>query len=271
MILLNGVELEFTTHPNGEVKVDGEQIVANLSSYMRNLVYFRYEEEADLLKLMYVKRYLDEESAAPSVLSLSYMPYSRVDKREDLSVFTLKYVAEFINHLNFSNVYVHEPHSNVTPALLNNSITVDLTTNIFEKVMDDIEFDKEKDFVFYMDMEDSKRYSEKVGGRSLVGFKHEEELKVIGQLSLFHKVVILTNHCGKGDDFVFVAEKLKYMGAGDIYLVAGHCEDAIFEGDIPESDFIKKVYTTDSIIPESKHEKVEIAIELGGAMNVANS
>lgn len=267
MILLNGVELSFTKYPNGEIKVDGEQIVSNLSSYMRNLVYFRYEEEADLMKLMYVKRYLDEESTAPSVLSLSYMPYSRMDKREDLSVFTLKYVAEFINHLNFSNVYVHEPYSNVTPALLNNCISVDLTTNIFEKVMDDIEFDKEKDFVFYMDAESFNKYSEKVGGRSLVGFKYEEELKVIGQLSLFHKVVILTNHCGKGDDFVYVAEKLKHMGAGDIYLIAGHCEETIFEGDIPESDFIKKVYTTDSIISESKHDKIEVAIELGTALS----
>lgn len=267
MILLNGVELEFTTHPNGEVKVDGEQIVANLSSYMRNLVYFRYEEEADLMKLMYVKRYLDEESIAPSVLSISYMPYSRMDKREDLSVFNLKYVAEFINHLNFSNVYVHEPHSNVAPALLNNCITVDLTTNIFEKIMDDIEFDKEKDFVFYMSTESLKKYGEKVGGRSLIGFKQDDDLSIIGQISLFHKVVILVDHCDKGEDIVFVSEKLKHMGAGDIYLVAGHCEEAVFEGDIPTSDSIKKVFTSDSILSESKDDKIEIVLELASAIN----
>ena len=268
MIILNGREVEFKQFPNGELHLDGEQVYSNLSMFTNNVVLFKYENDSDLIKLMVLKRYIDEEKTAPTVLLITYMPYSRMDRQESDTVFTLKYVAEFINQMNFHTVYVHVPHSDVTPALLNNCITVDLTTHLFEKVVDKIGFDKERDFVFYMDAVDQKKYSKKVDCRSLVGFKDKEDLKIIGQISLFHKVIILTDLCDKGEDFVQVAEKLKYMGAGEIYLVAGHCEDTIFEGAIPNSDFIEKVFTTDSIISESKHDKVEVTIQLGGTVNV---
>lgn len=268
MIVLNGKEVVFKQFPNGELQLDGEQVYSNLSMFTNNVVLFKYENDSDLIKLMVLKRYIDEEKTAPTVLLITYMPYSRMDRQESDSVFTLKYIADFINQMNFHTVYVHEPHSDVTPALLNNCIAIDLTTNILERVMDEIGFDKEKDFVFYMDAVDQKKYNKKVDCRSLVGFKDEEDLKIIGQISLFRKVVILTDLCDKGEDFVQVAEKLKHMGAGEIYLVAGHCEDTIFEGPIPSSAFIEKVFTTDSIISESEHDKVEIAIQLGGTVNV---
>ena len=53
------------------------------------------------------------------------------------------------------------------------------------------------------------------------------------------------------------AEKLKEIGAKDIYLVVTHCEDTIFDGDILKTDLIKKVYTTDSILSKNC-EKIEI-------------
>ena len=44
------------------------------------------------------------------------------------------------------------------------------------------------------------------------------------------------------------AEKLKELGAGNIDLIVTHCEKTILDGDIPKSDLINKVITTDSII-----------------------
>ena len=52
-------------------------------------------------------------------------------------------------------------------------------------------------------------------------------------------------------------EKLKEMGAGDIYLYITHCENTILDGDILNGDLIEKVYTTESIFTK-EHEKIYV-------------
>ena len=51
-----------------------------------------------------------------------------------------------------------------------------------------------------------------------------------------------------GGTFMLTAEKLIDKGACEVYLVVAHAEEAILKGAIPDSPFIKKVYTTNSII-----------------------
>ena len=57
-------------------------------------------------------------------LIIPYMPYSRMDRTEGHTVFTLKYFANIINGLGFNKITVCEPHSDVTPALLNGMVEV---------------------------------------------------------------------------------------------------------------------------------------------------
>lgn len=55
-------------------------------------------------------------------LKLPLVPGSRQDRLniEGDQLFTLKSVAEMINQRNFDRVVIHDPHSDVTPALINN-------------------------------------------------------------------------------------------------------------------------------------------------------
>ncbi len=54
-------------------------------------------------------------------LELPYVPGSRQDRVTQYGeCFTLKYVADFINSLGFERVTVKDPHSDVTPSLINN-------------------------------------------------------------------------------------------------------------------------------------------------------
>lgn len=66
-------------------------------------------------------------------LTIPYFPYGRQDRvcneGESLSV---KVMADIINHLNCAKVTIYDPHSDVTPALLNNCYIVslaDIVTN----------------------------------------------------------------------------------------------------------------------------------------------
>jgi len=272
MIFLNGEEMVFTEFPNGETHLGCKQINKNLFHTTGNMIAFKYESDAEFMKLLFLKRRLDELTDVPCYLIIYYMPYSRMDRLMSDSVFTLKYVADFINSMNFRQVYVMEAHSDVTTALLNNCTNINITNNLLETAMKEIGFDKEKDYLFYPDAGAQKRYSNP-GYNELIGFKKRgvntgrvESLTVVGEMEPGQKVVIVDDLCSKGTTFLRSAEALKELGAGDIYLVVGHCEETIYDGEIFRSDLIKGVYTSDSIISGAKHEKMAIPISLLGTV-----
>lgn len=66
-------------------------------------------------------------------LTLLYTPYARQDRKTHWSEpFSFKTFARLINSCGFDEVKIYDPHSDVTPALLNNVI-VD-KCNVFEKI-----------------------------------------------------------------------------------------------------------------------------------------
>ena len=66
---------------------------------------------------------------------MPYIPYSRMDRKEENRLFTLKSVAKFINELNFKKVIVWEPHSNVSTALFDRIAVVNKSAEITWKVL----------------------------------------------------------------------------------------------------------------------------------------
>lgn len=55
-------------------------------------------------------------------LFMPYCPYAQQDRYAgEGTSFSLRVFADLINSLNFENVYLYEPHSDVTPALIRNS------------------------------------------------------------------------------------------------------------------------------------------------------
>lgn len=54
-------------------------------------------------------------------LHIPYFPYARQDRiTENSTSFSLKPICTIINNLNYNRIYLYDPHSDVTPALLNN-------------------------------------------------------------------------------------------------------------------------------------------------------
>src|SRR5487761_2308618 len=116
MIKVNGVVVEFGTYPNGETLITGDKMPRR--DFQPDWVEFAYQSDADLVRLLFVKRYLDAKTTTATNLHVRYMPYSRMDRAEGEAVFTLRHVAGFINDLGFDRVMVDEPHSDVTCAVL---------------------------------------------------------------------------------------------------------------------------------------------------------
>jgi ribose-phosphate pyrophosphokinase len=274
MILLNGQEIKLSTFPNGETCVDGgeiQKLFAGMSIRICNIT-LKYENDNDLIRLMFVKKYIDK-FYVKSFLTVTYFPYSRMDRVEGDSVFTLKDVANFINSLKFESVTIYEPHSDVTPALLNNCIVKHMTVDILNQTTDEIGFDENTDYIYYPDASAEKHFGKTLTYKSLTGLKQRDfatgrikKLDIAGELpkEKGFKVVMLDDLCSRGGTFMLGATKLKELGASEIYLIVAHCENSIFEGDILTTDLIDKVFTTNSILDKNDNNKIKIIDILGG-------
>ncbi|MDQ8737589.1 ribose-phosphate pyrophosphokinase [Paenibacillus sp. LHD-38] len=268
MMKFNGVELGLKQFPNGETLINGDEILTHMADF--NTIVWKYENDGDLVKLMFVKSYLDDRRVK-CTLTVYYLPYSRMDRVEGTSAFTLKYTAAFLNSLNFESITIIEPHSDVSLALIDRSIGKYPTIQLLEQVAAEVGFHAEQDYLFFPDAGAQKRYSKIQGYKQLVGFKARDfqtgkikSLEVVGKVERTgFKAIIVDDLCSYGGTFMLSAEKLKEIGASQIYLLVGHCENSIYKGKILESDLIDKVFTTDTILSQAGHEKIHV-YEMGG-------
>lgn len=269
MIRLNGIMLQFGCFPNGETRVPGKQITDAAPFWQSRppYIHFRYETDADLLALLFTKRHLDSLDVRHVHLFIEYMPYSRMDRSEGGSVFTLRHVASFINGLHFDKVSVLEPHSDVTVALLDRAEAVPVTTTLVNGVMERPDFDPARDFIVYPDAGAQKRYARN-GRKELVCYKHRdfqtgriERLDLVGTVDKpGFTAIIADDLCSYGGTFVMTAQRLRDAGAAKVFLCVAHCENSIFKGGLftrdeqgnvtGSSGLIDGVFTTNSILSE---------------------
>lgn len=98
-------------------------------------ILWEYENDSEFHKLGLLCHTAKLASIPLGKLELPYVPGSRQDRITEYGeCFTLKYVADFINSLGFQTVYIQDPHSDVTPCLINNC-TVFSQSEIFSDKM----------------------------------------------------------------------------------------------------------------------------------------
>jgi ribose-phosphate pyrophosphokinase len=263
MIYLNGDLVKFEIFPNGESKLDRDSLGDSVRMADVNEVIFSYQEDGDLIKLAILKDFLDYLGYKTSIV-ITYMPYSRMDRNNNGEVaFSLKTISKFINNLNFLEVFVIEPHSDVTTALLERSFKWDISEDLLPKVLLETDFNVEKDYLFFPDAGAQKRYPDIKGFNYLVGHKKRDfktgeikSLEVVGDLpdnTKDIKVIIIDDLCSKGGTFWFSGLKLKELGFGEISLLVAHCENSIFEGKLLSYESpVSKIFTTNSIIQTTR-------------------
>lgn len=281
MITVDGKKLEVTQFPNGESKIIFDNFLRECGCHVD--IMMKYEDDRDLIHLMYLKRHIDEFYDIRCNLIIPYMPYSRMDRVEQGSdfIFTLKYISSFINSLNFYTVQIGEPHSDVCIALLNNVTRID---NISARLAESqlryhnrlLKGLNKSVYLVYPDAGASKRYYKQIKYDKILTCSkerdfntgHIKKLSIEGELpSEPFKAIIVDDLCSKGGTFMLTAEKLREIGATEIILVVAHCEKSILEGSIPNSDLIDRVITTDSIISKADVKGIN-KIEVNNYMEV---
>lgn len=255
MIKINGREFKVNKFPNGETIIDKNLITQ--FSFVR--IWWSYESDSDFMMLYYIKSLLDEHKIDSS-LTILYMPYSRMDRVSDEYGFTLKWVSNFINSLNFRDVEILEPHSDVTLALVNNSYSESVTAKYVNLILNENLNAK----LFFPDAGAQKRYGGMFEIESLVGFKHRDfksgnivDLQVLGLVNEGDTIIIVDDLCSGGRTFLESAKKLKLLGANKVLLFITHCENTIYNGDLLKTDYVDHIYTTNSIFKSYNEQKTE--------------
>ena len=234
-----------------------------------NVITWYYENDAELFTIICLRKHYGR---LPMVLNMPYCPHARMDRVKNYDeVFTLKYFCDVINSLNFTEVYIKDPHSNVCTALLNN---VAVNNADASKAVSDIIRTYNDGYIgdnlvfFYPDDGAGKRYNGNYGCTKLpftTGSKKRDwrtgniEKLVINEPEVVNgkDVLIVDDICSRGGTFLYSAKALKEAGAKNIYLYITHCENTILEGEILTSGLIEKVFTTNSIFTK-KHGKIVI-------------
>ncbi len=243
------IAFESFTFSGGEPHI---KITENLSTVDEVNITHRIQSFNDLGILLLAVNALRNMELKKINLVLPYFPGARQDrlmvKGEAL---TVKVYADLINKLKLDSITIFDPHSEVTPALLNNSkvienykfiekVTAQLSTNLLLISPDGGALKKIHKVAAHLQnyevVECSKSRNVKTG--RLSGFKvYTKDLQ--GKDCL-----IVDDICDGGGTFLGLAKELKAKNAGNLYLAVSH---GIFSKGFEElSKHFKQIFTTDS-------------------------
>lgn len=268
------------------IKVDGEIInVEHFPDGTQRLKYcpllhpdsqvcfdWRYESDEELVTLMFLIQHLRNEGfRGDYILIMNFVPNGRMDRiYSNTEVFTLKYFCNIINSLNFSRVFISDPHSNVTPALLNNVIVRDAKFYI-DYFLEDFDNDL---IIYYPDYSAMKKYSALIPDKKYVyGNKKRnwDNGQILGievvndfNIDLTDKTILMVDDLvSYGGSMHYAAIKLKELGVGKIYAYATHTENSVLDKEKGtlikslENGTVEKLFTTNSLY-SGKHEKIDV-------------
>lgn len=255
MIRINGKELIQRHFPDNTALLTFDEV--NIKR--KNIIFWNYENDAELFTIMCISGYL-KDYGATAELYMPYIPHARMDRvKDDADVFTLKYFCQMINSCGFDMVYVLDPHSAVSEALLDRVMCLDVYPYIheaIEEVCAEVKKEKEEILLFYPDEGSVKRYSSMINLPYAFGIKRRdwktgriEGLDIAGQVDSIKgkNILIVDDICSRGGTFYHSAKELTKFGADRIFLYVTHCENTIFDGEVLTSGLIDRVITTDSL------------------------
>lgn len=270
MISINGEKIDLNQFPDGTLvlHINSGAVVRGMAPCID--IKWNYENDSECFAIWCITKELRSEyKDLYMILELPYVPNARMDRVKAASeVFTLKWFADFINALQFDQVVILDPHSNVTPALINNVAVCHPERFIREtiKTLDDLGEDV---MLCYPDEGASKRYADMAQKDYTFCVKRRrwEDGAILGTTLMDpekvkdRNVLIVDDICSRGGTFMHTAKALKEAGAEKIYLYVTHCENTIMKGDLLTAGLIEHTFTTNSIFTAEADKSIMTVYE----------
>lgn len=265
-----------STFHGGEkyVKIDPEKIKGNEAE-----ILFRFQGDASIIELLEITDALRRLKVTTIDLLCPYFPGARADRIEPEQLgeaLSVKVYASIINGQKYRRVILFDPHSNVTPALLDN---VEVRENLpfIRNVVNRLRRSHEGiDLLLISPDQGASKKCKKVAsalqlpmlqadksrdlktGELLRGkcSLHTEGLSIEGKSAL-----IVDDICSKGGTFVALAKALKEAQVKEVFLAVSHYENVADISFLREQG-IEAIYTTNSLGTQSTQHLFVDPIEL---------
>lgn len=165
MIKLNDKVIDFKHFNDGTFRW---QLEDECTTYT---ILWLYSNDEEIIQLYYLANHL-RALASRLELIMPYIPNARQDRVNSYKdVFTLKYFCNLINSIGFDKVYVFDPHSHVSEALLNNVKVLTPKYLLLDLIEDKLPVDT---LVAYPDSGAEKRYRSMLKVPYVVGVKERD-------------------------------------------------------------------------------------------------
>lgn len=267
MIKLNGNKVHGIKYPAGESRITIPIEATYPETKFGGVeIDFRFESNDDLIELMLCKSQLDH-LGIPARLNILYFPYAREDKFSENKIHpcSLIPVTQFINNLNFTQVWILDPHSVALPCLLDRVNILQPHRFLHNSLLGFNEYE----CVIAPDAGAQHR-AEKVADKlnkpcytaskvrdPLTGTLTSYEIDLREKLQDGSKVLVVDDICDGGFTFLRLADTIKAQGVKvelDLYVSHG-----IFSRGIEAIlDKYQRVITTNSICSIEQSDKLQI-------------
>lgn len=225
-------------------------------------IYYRWRGDSSLIQLFNFANALRLKGAKKLNLFCPYFPGCRSDRvgeKNEGEALSSKVYAELINSLDFNEVVVFDPHSDVVPGLLNHRRIV-LNHRFVGQILKDFQGDS---VIISPDAGANKKIFDLVdflgGNRKVIRADKKRDVAtgklVKGECTIFAEqsevegktCFLVDDICSRGGTFITLAKELKKLKAGSIFLIVSHYEGVADQSELQAAG-INKVFTTTSLI-----------------------
>lgn len=273
MVNVNGQIFGNETFHNGETiykmpRVDAEH----------NVIEMRFETDSDITRVQFATEFIRDKAPDSKItLIMFYIPYSRTDREipEGNQMFSMKYFANIINNLEFTNIIVIDPHSYVSEAMLVNITLVNIE-NLVREAVDDFK----PDYIIYPDKGAFEKYP-KILTDLGVPFFHANKKRDLANRGAIIKdayelvdapdlngksVLIVDDLVALGGTAFITGDTLKKAGAARVGLYVSHAENGVFVGKLLDGDetgyhAVDVTYTAATTPLAKEHKNLKIVGE----------
>lgn len=263
-------ETKSFTFPGGELQVQIPGLPDLISTDL--VVLARLQSAEDLIRLLLTCEVLERvHRKGTRRLVIPYFPYARQDRvMQTHEAFSLKPIAKLINGLGFDEVVTCDPHSDVTPALVENARVIPQVELVIahEGVGRIIHSGVT---VIAPDSGAAKKAfatAQHYGLPLVTASKHRDvksgaiiRTELHGSAALAGRsALIVDDICDGGRTFIELAKVLRTAGAAKVYLYVTH---GIFsQGLEPFVGLIDGIFTTDSVLSPHIPDRLPVPLHV---------
>jgi ribose-phosphate pyrophosphokinase len=214
------------------VKIDTEAFEKQGLSYDHVYLKAKLTSANDIMELLNVENALRNLGVENISVFIPYLPYGRQDRVCNVGEsFSLQVMARLINSCNFKKVIIADPHSDVTPALINNVVVLEQDVLVSDFLGRALEQDMMLVAPDAGAIKKIAKVCKRVGkSRFLRADKLRDlstgnilETVLHGNEDLTGKTVLIVDDiCDGGYTFIKLAEVLKEKGAAKVLLYVTH-------------------------------------------------